>query len=192
MCDVLDSDNEECGQGHEEIPSSLIDFQRQMSQLQLKICSLCSWECVLCALLGNSCHPPHQRCPAVGNMCVKCLRSGHGFSQCPNARWQPPQGFCSSCWLPTDQHFGLHNTMWGRQCTNAFADVAKFFVTLAFRSHQHSARNAQRLFSVARIIPSSILESQNDKVFYGNWLWQETRHVPHIVHLIERGLELMQ
>jgi hypothetical protein len=163
-----------------------------MAQLQLKMCGICTWECVLCTLLGISCHLPHQRCPAIDNTCVKCLQVGHGSSQCTNARWQPPQGFCSSCWLPTDQHYGLHNTVWGRQCSNTFADVTKFFVTLAFRSHRPRAQYAQRLFTVARIIPCDLLDSQDDKVFFNKWLWQQTRNVPHIVYMLERGLELVQ
>ena len=170
--------------------SNLQDFEKRLRFFQLKMCSIDTQECVLCTLLGNPNHVVQNSCPSIANMCVKCLQTGHGASQCSNFRWHPPQGFCSSCWLPTDSCYGLHNSLWGRNCNNVFADATKFFVAMAKQKSANPNRQYHRLFAPSRLIPHPM----DDSHFYKTWLWQEHENtkVPRVVALLEIALHLIE
>ena len=170
--------------------STLQEFEKRLRFIQLKMSSIDTSECVLCALLGNPRHIMQTTCQSIANTCVKCLQIGHGASQCTNSRWQPPQGFCSSCWLPTDSCYALHNSLWGRNCNNVFADTTKFFVTMARQKQINPNRQFHRLFLPARLIPPDIDISH----FYNKWLWQEHENMklPNVVALLERALQLLE
>ena len=173
ICDVIDRPILD---PHTQTLQSVTDIQgyrKDIGHFQHLLLQLNSDKCILCHLLGFTPHSTSILCTAKNNICLKCLGTGHGASQCTSRKRQPPQGFCSSCWLPTGSSFGCHNSLWGKMCNNVLADVTPLFTLIVKKTRR------------TNIIPSSL--DEND--FFDKWLWSGER-LPGVVLLLFQCLKL--